>query len=105
MPKVVFILADGSKKEVEAPIGSTLLQIAHMHKMDLEGACDHSLACATCHVVIEPQWFDVLPEPSTDELDMLDLAPNLAKTSRLGCQIVMREEYDGITLRLPRKAA
>jgi 2Fe-2S ferredoxin len=103
MPKVVFIEASGSRKEVEAPNGSTLLQVAHMHKVDLEGACDHSLACATCHVIIDPQWFDILPEPKNDELDMLDLAPNLAKTSRLGCQIVMCEEYDGLTIRLPKK--
>lgn len=102
MPKVVFIL-DDVKKEVEAPVGSTLLQIAHMHKVDLEGACDHSLACATCHVIIDPQWFELLPEPQNEELDMLDLAPNLAKTSRLGCQIMMREEYDGLVLRLPKK--
>lgn len=102
MPKVVFI-ENGERKEVEAPVGSTLLQVAQMHKFDLEGACDHSLACATCHVIVEPQWYDVLPEPTSDELDMLDLAPNLAKTSRLGCQIKMCEEYDGLTVRLPKK--
>jgi 2Fe-2S ferredoxin len=103
MPKIVFIEGNGTRKEVEAPIGSTLLQIAHMHKIDLEGACGHSLACATCHVIVDPQWFDVLPEAKTEELDMLDLAPNLAKTSRLGCQIMMREEYDGLTVSLPKK--
>jgi 2Fe-2S ferredoxin len=103
MPKIVFIEANGTRKEVEAPIGHTLLQVAHMHKIDLEGACDHSLACATCHIIVDPQWFDVLPEAKTDELDMLDLAPNLAKTSRLGCQILMREEYDGLTVSLPKK--
>jgi 2Fe-2S ferredoxin len=103
MPKLVFIEVDGNKKEVEAPIGSTLLQIAHMHKIDLEGSCDHSLACATCHIIVDPQWFELLAEPQNDELDMLDLAPNLAKTSRLGCQIVMREELDGLTVRLPKK--
>jgi ferredoxin, 2Fe-2S len=103
MPKIVFIEANGTRKEVEAPMGHTLLQVAHMHKIDLEGACDHSLACATCHVIVDAQWFDVLPEAKTDELDMLDLAPNLAKTSRLGCQIMMREEYDGLTVSLPKK--
>jgi 2Fe-2S ferredoxin len=103
MPKIVFIEANGTRNVVEAPIGHTLLQVAHMHKIDLEGACDHSLACATCHIIVDPQWFDVLPEAKTDELDMLDLAPNLAKTSRLGCQILMREEYDGLTVSLPKK--
>jgi 2Fe-2S ferredoxin len=104
MPKIIFITRDGRQREVEAPVGSTLLQIAHMHKIDLEGACDHSLACATCHVLVEPGWYDVLPEPEGEELDMLDLAVGLTKTSRLGCQIVMREEYDGLTVTLARKS-
>lgn len=103
MPKLVFIERNGLSKEVEAPVGSTLLQIAHMHKIDLEGACDHSLACATCHVVVDPGWYDVLPEPEADEMDMLDLATGLAKTSRLGCQIIMREEYNGLTVTLAKK--
>lgn len=102
MPKVIFI--DGAQyKEVEAPVGASLLEVAHMHKIDLEGACDHSLACATCHVIIDQGWYDVLPEPEADEQDMLDLAQGLTKTSRLGCQIKMREEYNGLTVTLPRK--
>lgn len=103
MPKVIFRLEGNIDREVEAPVGRTLLEIAHMHKIDLEGACDHSLACATCHVVVDPGWYDVLPEPQADELDMLDLAQGLSKTSRLGCQITMREEYNGLTVTLPRK--
>ncbi len=104
MPKVIFIERDGREREVEAPIGSTLLNIAHMHKIDLEGACDHSLACATCHVIVDTGWYDVLPEPEADEMDMLDLAVGLTKTSRLGCQIIMREEYNGLTVKLAGKA-
>ncbi len=104
MPKVIFVERNGMQREVEAPVGSTLLNIAHMHKIDLEGACDHSLACATCHVIVDPGWYDVLPEPEADEMDMLDLAVGLAKTSRLGCQIVMREEYNGLTVTLAKTA-
>jgi 2Fe-2S ferredoxin len=103
MPKVTFIEQNGTEREVEAPVGSTLLQVAHMHKIDLEGACDHSLACATCHVIVDPAWFDILPEGAPEEQDMLDLAIGLTKTSRLGCQIVMHEEYDGLTVTLPKK--
>lgn len=100
MPKVIFIDRANDRREVEAPIGKTLLQIAHMHKLDLEGACDHSLACATCHVIIAPESFELLPEPRREELDMLDLAIGTQDTSRLACQIVMREEYDGLVVKL-----
>ncbi len=101
MPKMTFITPEGSRKEVDAPLGLSVLEIAHKHSVDLEGACEGSLACSTCHVIIEPDWFDVLNEASEDEEDMLDLAFGLSKTSRLGCQIIMTEELDGLTVRLP----
>ncbi|MEI8320560.1 MAG: ferredoxin family 2Fe-2S iron-sulfur cluster binding protein [Alphaproteobacteria bacterium] len=101
MPKIVFINVDGMRKEVEAPVGLSLLEIAHTNNIDLEGACEGSLACSTCHVIIDPEWFEVLPEASEDEQDMLDLAFGLTHTSRLGCQILMTEELDGLILRLP----
>ncbi len=101
MPKVIFINPDNSKLEVIAPIGLSLLEIAHRHNIDLEGACEGSLACSTCHVIIDSAWFESLPEPSEDEEDMLDLAFGLTKTSRLGCQIRLTEELDGIIVRVP----
>ena len=69
--------------------------------MDIEGACDGSLACSTCHVIVEPDWAGRLEEASEDEEDMLDLAFNLTETSRLGCQIIMSEALDGLTVKLP----
>jgi len=101
MPKMVFIERDGRRKEVEAPLGLSILEIAHRNNVDIEGACEGSLACSTCHVVVEPEWFDLLPAPSEDEEDMLDLAFGLTKTSRLGCQVKITEELDGLTVRLP----
>lgn len=101
MPKVIFINADNSKLEVIAPVGLSLLEVAHRHNIDLEGACEGSLACSTCHVIIDPTWFKLLPEPSEDEEDMLDLAFGLTKTSRLGCQIRLTEDLDGIIVRVP----
>ncbi|MCG5239568.1 ferredoxin family 2Fe-2S iron-sulfur cluster binding protein [Azospirillum doebereinerae] len=101
MPKMTFIETDGNRREVEAPLGLSVLEIAHKHSLDLEGACEGSLACSTCHVVIEPEWYDVLPDAAEDEEDMLDLAFGLTKTSRLGCQIIMTEELDGLVVRLP----
>lgn len=101
MPKMTFIQPDGSRREVEAPLGLSVLEVAHKHGLDLEGACEGSLACSTCHVIIEPEWFDVLAEATEDEEDMLDLAFGLQKTSRLGCQIIVSEELDGLVVRLP----
>ncbi len=101
MPKMVFIERDGTRREVDAPLGLSVLEIAHKHDIDIEGACEGSLACSTCHVIIDPEWYDLLKEPTEDEEDMLDLAFRLTRTSRLGCQIVMSEELDGLTVRLP----
>lgn len=103
MPKLTFIEKDGNPKEVDAPVGLTLLEIAHLNDIDMEGACEGSLACSTCHVIVKPEWYGALEEPSEDEEDMLDLAFGLTKTSRLGCQIVMSEELDGLTVELPKQ--
>lgn len=100
MPKVIFI-EDGNKKEVEAPSGLSILEIAHNNDINLEGACEGSLACSTCHVIVEEKYFNNLEEASEDEEDMLDLAFGVTHTSRLGCQIIMSEELDGITLTVP----
>ena len=101
MPKMVFIERNGTAKEVDAPLGLSVLEIAHRNEVDIEGACEGSLACSTCHVVIDKAWYDRLPEPSEDEEDMLDLAFGLTATSRLGCQLVITKELDGLTVRLP----
>ncbi len=101
MPKMVFIERDGTHKEVEAPVGLSVLEIAHRNNVDIEGACEGSLACSTCHVIIAQDWYDKLPEASEDEEDMLDLAFGLTSTSRLGCQLVITEEFDGLTVSLP----
>jgi 2Fe-2S ferredoxin len=101
MPKMTFIKTDGTRVEVDAPVGLSVLEIAHRNDLDLEGACEGSLACSTCHVVIDPEWYDTLHEASEDEEDMLDLAFGLTRTSRLGCQIIMTEELDGLTVSLP----
>ncbi len=98
---MTFIQRDGSRKEVDAPIGLSVLEIAHRNDVDIEGACEGSLACSTCHVIVEPDWVELLKDATEDEEDMLDLAFGLTKTSRLGCQIVITEELDGLTVRLP----
>jgi ferredoxin, 2Fe-2S len=98
---MVFIEQNGTRHEVEAPLGLSVLEIAHRNGIDLEGACEGSLACSTCHVIIDPEWYDLLKEATEDEEDMLDLAFGLTRTSRLGCQIIITEELDGLTVTLP----
>ncbi|MBS0185984.1 MAG: ferredoxin family 2Fe-2S iron-sulfur cluster binding protein [Proteobacteria bacterium] len=101
MPKLIFKYADGSEKYVEAPLGLSVLEIAHANDIPLEGACEGSLACSTCHVVVDPDWYKKLPEASEDEEDMLDLAFGLTPTSRLGCQLIITDELDGLTVTVP----
>jgi 2Fe-2S ferredoxin len=101
MPKMTFIERDGSKREVEAPLGLSVLEIAHRHGVDIEGACEGSLACSTCHVIVDQSWFPRLTGPTEDEEDMLDLAFDLQETSRLGCQLIMTDALDGLVVKLP----
>jgi 2Fe-2S ferredoxin len=98
---MTFIDPDGTRHEVDAPVGLSVLEIAHRNKIDLEGACEGSLACSTCHVIVDPEDYERLPEPTEDEEDMLDLAWGLTHTSRLGCQIIITDELDGLTVKLP----
>ena len=101
MPKMTFIERDGTRREVDAPKGLSVLEIAHKHGVDIEGACEGSLACSTCHVIVNPDDYERLSDATEDEEDMLDLAFGLTETSRLGCQIVMTDALDGLVVTLP----
>jgi len=105
MPSITFILRDGTPFEVDAPIGLSVMEIARKAGInEIEGACGGSLACATCHVVVHPDWYHRVTKPegiAIEEEDMLDLAFDLTKTSRLSCQILMSEDLDGLILALP----
>lgn len=105
MPKMTFIMPDGRPNEVDAPLGLSVMEIAQKADIEqIEGACGGSLACATCHVYVHPDWWDkCLPdgERSMEEEDMLDLAFDIRKQSRLSCQIKMTPELDGLVVALP----
>jgi len=101
MPKMTFIERNGVAREVDAPLGLSVLEIAHKHGVDIEGACEGSLACSTCHVVVDGTWYGKLANATEDEEDMLDLAFDLQETSRLGCQIIMTDALDGLVVKLP----
>ena len=93
---------DGSLVTTPATLGSSLLNVAHKHDIDLEGACAGVCACSTCHVILDQSVYDDLPEPSEDEEDMLDQAFGLTGTSRLGCQICLEKKHDGMLVTLPK---
>lgn len=101
MPRVTFIDPDGTRHEIDASAGLSLLEIAHGNGIDLEGACEGSLACSTCHLIVDPEWFAKLEDIEEDEEDMLDLAFGLTRTSRLGCQIILNDALDGLVVTLP----
>ena len=101
MPRMTFITAAGERKDIEAPSGLSVMEIARLHGLGIEGACDGSIACATCHVIVDAAYAGRLDEASAEEEDMLDLAVGVQPTSRLGCQIVLTEDLEGLTVRLP----
>jgi 2Fe-2S ferredoxin len=98
---MTFILTDGKEQVVDAPNGISVLEIAHKNHISLEGACEGSLACSTCHVIVDPVYYDKLKTATEEEEDMLDLAFGLSHTSRLGCQIIMSDDLDGLKVSLP----
>ena len=102
MLTITFVSPDGKKKqECTGEEGQSLLAIAHENDVDLEGACEGSMACSTCHVIVTEPWFLKLPIASEFEEDMLDLTYGLKLTSRLGCQITLTRELDGLEVYLP----
>ena len=98
---VRFIARDGTMTSVGAAAGDRLLDIAQAHGQPLEGTCEGQLSCATCHVIVDPADFARLPPATEDEEDMLDLAHNATRTSRLACQIRLTDAVDGLTVRIP----
>jgi len=104
MVRVTFIAANGSRIEAEGAEGTSLLECGQAAGMPLEGTCEGQMACSTCHVVVDPEWFERLKPASEDEEDMLDLAAAVERTSRLSCQIVLAPELEGLTVRIPRES-
>lgn len=102
MPHVTFIEPNGKHHCFDVKSGETLLDIAQDHDLDMEGVCEGSMACATCHVIVDPKWANRLTPPSAEEEDALDMAVGLKPTSRLGCQIKMNNDLDGLIVYLPK---
>lgn len=101
MPKMTFVERDGTRHQFDAEAGTSLLDIAHANGIAIEGACEGSMACSTCHLIVDPAWYAKLKPAVEDEEFMLDLAHGLTRTSRLGCQVLLTEELDGLEVLLP----
>eukprot|EP00056_Hartaetosiga_gracilis_P003962 m.69872 g.69872 ORF g.69872 m.69872 type:complete len:238 (-) comp11648_c0_seq1:152-865(-) len=98
---VVFKDGEGGSEVCKAKVGDTILDVALFNDIDIEGACGGTIACSTCHVIVDKEWYDKLEPPEEEEEDMLDLAYDLQETSRLGCQIVLTKELDNMEVTLP----
>ena len=102
MISVRFVSANGTDiQEIQAAPGTCLLEVGQNAGQPLEGTCEGQMACSTCHVIVEPEWFAKLPKAREEEEDMLDLAACATRYSRLSCQIILTEDLDGITVRIP----
>ena len=94
-------MADGQSVEAQAAAGDSLLTVGQAAGLSLEGTCEGQMACSTCHVIVDSDWFTKLTRASEDEEDMIDLAAGATRYSRLSCQITLDESLDGLTVRLP----
>lgn len=101
MVKIIFTGTDGTETQCDAQAGTSLLEVGQAAGMPLEGTCEGQMACSTCHVIVDPDWFGKLPDASEEEEDMLDLAYGVQRTSRLSCQIDITAELDGLSVKIP----
>lgn len=103
--KLTFAFPDGETQEVLAYEGENLLQVAQDNGIEeIEGACEGTCCCSTCHIILSETLFNELPALEEEEEDMLDLAAGLTDTSRLGCQVKVTKGMDGATIKLPEEA-
>ena len=103
MTNINFKLRNGELKKIDAEDGLTLMEVARDNDLGIEGTCGGSISCCTCHVIVDDKWFSVVGSPNPDEEDMLDLASGLKPTSRLGCQIEITDELDGLRVSIPEE--
>jgi ferredoxin len=105
LTRIRFLDAAGDlSAQVDAPAGERLLDVAQAAGQPLEGTCEGQMACSTCHVILAPEDFARLPEPSENEEDLLDLAAHVTRHSRLACQIWLTDALDRLTVRMPGEA-
>lgn len=98
--EVTFIY-DDQRRIVEGEVGETLLELAERNDIPLDGNCGGACACGKCHVLVDEEFINEIPEPTEDEEDVLDRVFDVQKNSRLGCQIKLTEELEGLLVVIP----
>ena len=102
MPSVIFRLPEGDSRKVEVPVGNSVMQGAVAAGLDrIEAECGGAVTCATCHVHVDESWFERLPSADLAEADLLEMVEDYRSTSRLSCQIIMRDDLDGMVIGIP----
>ena len=104
MPKITYISHDGQKNIVEVPTGLSVMEGALQNNIEgIDADCGGSMACATCHVYVEEKWLDKISKAEEAEVDMIDMAFEPKKNSRLSCQLIISDELDGLKVTTPEK--
>ena len=104
MPKITYKDYKGNLKTIDVENGLTVMEGAIQNDIPgIDADCGGSMACATCHVYVEEKWLDKLPKPEEAEVDMIDMAFEPKKNSRLSCQLIISDELDGLTVNIPSK--
>ena len=104
MPKITYKDYEGTSKTIEVDNGLSVMEGAIQKDIPgIDADCGGSMACATCHVYVEDKWFDKIPKPEDAENDMIDMAFEPKKNSRLSCQIIVSDELDGLEVTTPEK--
>ena len=104
MPKITYVDCKGSSKTIDVENGLTVMEGAIQNDIpDIDADCGGSMACATCHVYVEEKWLDKIPKAEEAEVDMIDMAFEPKKNSRLSCQLIVSEELDGLIVTTPEK--
>ena len=104
MPKITYVDSQGNSKTIEVENGHTAMEGAIQNDIPgIDADCGGSMACATCHVYVEEKWFNKLPKAEDAEIDMIDMAVEPKKNSRLSCQLIVSDELEGLKVTTPEK--
>ena len=104
MPKITYVDVQGDSKTIDVENGLTVMEGAIQNNIPgIDADCGGSMACATCHVYVEEKWLNKLPKAEDGEVDMIDMAFEPKKNSRLSCQLIVTDEMDGLEVTTPEK--
>ena len=104
MPKITYQDNKGNSKTIEVENGLSVMEGAIQNDISgIDADCGGSMACATCHVYVEEKWFNKLPKAEEAEVDMIDMAHEPKKNSRLSCQLIVTDELNGLVVTIPEK--